>query len=109
MTGVNLLAVCEALTFGKKGRTLSSCSVPSQLNALLIFLTSFASRWVVGLDLNTLHTALTGGAANSWALDVLGKKMIDGDFKVCSAFSRQDKTKTRQDRQERQGKIRKTR
>lgn len=48
-----MLAVCEALTFGKK----------------------------VGLDLTTLHTALTGGAANSWALEVLGKKMIEGDFK----------------------------
>lgn len=49
----NLLAVCEALTFGAK----------------------------CGLDLSTLHQALTGGAANSWALEVLGKKMIDRDFK----------------------------
>jgi len=49
----NLLAVCEALTFGAK----------------------------CGLDLPTLHQALTGGAANSWALEVLGKKIIDRDFK----------------------------
>lgn len=63
MTGVNLLAVCEALTFGKK----------------------------VGLDLNTLHTALTGGAANSWALEVLGKKMIDGDFKPAFMVKLQQK------------------
>ncbi len=49
----NLLAACEALTFGSK----------------------------VGLDLSTLHQALTGGAANSWAFEVLGKKMIDRDFK----------------------------
>ncbi|MEY3284908.1 MAG: hypothetical protein RIR86_2921 [Acidobacteriota bacterium] len=49
----NLLAVCEALTFGAKS----------------------------GLDLPTLHQALTGGAANSWALEVLGKKIIDRDFK----------------------------
>jgi 3-hydroxyisobutyrate dehydrogenase len=53
MTAVNLLAVCEALTFGAKA----------------------------GLDLSTLHQALTGGAANSWALEVLGKKMIERDFK----------------------------
>jgi 2-hydroxy-3-oxopropionate reductase len=53
MTAVNLLAVCEALTFGAKA----------------------------GLDLTTLHQALTGGAANSWALEVLGKKMIERDFK----------------------------
>lgn len=49
----NLLAVCEALTFGAKA----------------------------GLDLPTLHQALTGGAANSWALEVLGKKIIDRDFR----------------------------
>jgi 3-hydroxyisobutyrate dehydrogenase len=53
MVAVNLLAVCEAMTFGAKA----------------------------GLDLTTLHQALTGGAANSWALEVLGKKMIDRDFK----------------------------
>jgi 3-hydroxyisobutyrate dehydrogenase len=53
MTAVNLMSVCEALTFGAKA----------------------------GLDLATLHQALTGGAANSWALEVLGKKMIDRDFK----------------------------
>lgn len=53
MTAVNLLSVCEALTFGAKA----------------------------GLDLATLHQALTGGAANSWALDILGKKMIERDFK----------------------------
>jgi len=49
----NILAVAEALTFGTK----------------------------CGLDLPTLHQALTGGAANSWALEVLGKKIIDRDFK----------------------------
>lgn len=48
----NLLAVCEGLVFGAKA----------------------------GLDLDTLHQALTGGAANSWALEVLGKKMIERDF-----------------------------
>ena len=53
MTAVNMLAVCEAMTFGAKA----------------------------GLDLATLHQALTGGAANSWALEVLGKKMVERDFK----------------------------
>lgn len=53
LVAVNLVGVCEALTFGAKA----------------------------GLDLPVLHQALTGGAANSWALEVLGKKMIDRDFK----------------------------
>ena len=53
MTAVNMLAVCEAMTFGAKA----------------------------GLDPATLHQALSGGAANSWALEVLGKKMIERDFK----------------------------
>jgi 3-hydroxyisobutyrate dehydrogenase len=52
LTAVNLLSVCEALVFGAKA----------------------------GLDLPTLHQALTGGAANSWALEVLGRKMIERDF-----------------------------
>jgi len=52
MTALNLLSVCEAMVFGRKA----------------------------GLDLSTLHQALTGGAANSWALEVLGRKMIDRDF-----------------------------
>ncbi|MCW5967507.1 MAG: NAD(P)-dependent oxidoreductase [Blastocatellales bacterium] len=52
MVAVNLLAVCETLTFARKA----------------------------GLDLPQLHQALTGGAANSWALEVLGRKMIDRDF-----------------------------
>src|SRR5262245_9777783 len=41
MPAVNMLAVCEAMTFGAKA----------------------------GLDLATLHQALTGGASNPWALD----------------------------------------
>jgi len=63
MTAVNLLAVCEALTFGAKA----------------------------GLDLTTLHQALTGGAANSWALEVLGKKMIERDFKPAFMVKLQQK------------------
>lgn len=52
MVAVNLLAVCETMVFARKA----------------------------GLDLAALHGALTGGAANSWALEVLGRKMIDRDF-----------------------------
>jgi 3-hydroxyisobutyrate dehydrogenase len=63
MTAVNMLSVCEALTFGAKA----------------------------GLDLATLHQALTGGAANSWALEVLGKKMIERDFKPAFMVKLQQK------------------
>ncbi len=48
----NLLAACEALVLGAKA----------------------------GLDLDKLHGALTGGAANSWAFEILGRKMLDRDF-----------------------------
>lgn len=60
---INLLSVSEALTLGAK----------------------------VGLDLNKLHQALTGGGANSWVLEVLGKKMIDRDFKPAFMISLQQK------------------
>jgi len=59
----NLIAVSEALAFAQK----------------------------VGLPLPALHEALTGGAANSWALEVLGKKMIDRDFKPAFAIKHQQK------------------
>lgn len=52
LVAVNLLAVSEALVFGAKA----------------------------GLDLNSLLDALTAGAANSWALDNLGRKMLKRDF-----------------------------
>lgn len=52
LAAVNLLASCEALVFGAKA----------------------------GLDLNKLHDALTGGAANSWAFQHLGRKILDRDF-----------------------------
>lgn len=63
MTAVNMLSVCEAMTFGAKA----------------------------GLDLATLHQALTGGAANSWSLEVLGKKMIERDFKPAFMVKLQQK------------------
>lgn len=59
----NLMAVCEALAFGAKS----------------------------GLPLGPLHEALVGGAARSWALEVLGQKMIDRDFKPAFAVKHQQK------------------
>jgi 3-hydroxyisobutyrate dehydrogenase len=50
---------------------------------------AFASR--VGLPLDALHGALTAGAANSWALEVLGRKMIDRDFRPAFAVRHQQK------------------
>ncbi len=63
LVGVNLMAVSEALAFAAKA----------------------------GLPLPALHEALTAGAANSWALEVLGKKMIDRDFKPAFAVKHQQK------------------
>ncbi len=59
----NLMAVCEALAFAAKS----------------------------GLPLGPLHEALVGGAARSWALEVLGKKMIDRDFEPAFAVKHQQK------------------
>jgi 3-hydroxyisobutyrate dehydrogenase len=63
LVGVNLMAVSEALSFARKA----------------------------GLPLAPLHEALTAGAANSWALEVLGRKMIDRDFKPAFAVKHQQK------------------
>ena len=63
LVGVNLMAVSEALSFAKKA----------------------------GLPLPALHEALAAGAANSWALDVMGKKMIERDFKPAFAVKHQQK------------------
>ncbi|MBK9063375.1 MAG: NAD(P)-dependent oxidoreductase [Acidobacteria bacterium] len=59
----NLMAVCEALAFAARA----------------------------GLPLGALHEALVGGAARSWALEVLGQKMIDRDFKPAFAVKHQQK------------------
>lgn len=59
----NLMAVCEGLAFAEKA----------------------------GLPLPALHEALTAGAANSWALEVLGRKMIERDFKPAFAIKHQQK------------------
>ena len=44
-----------------------------------------------GLPMEAIHGALTGGAANSWALEVLGRKMLDGDFRPAFAIKHQQK------------------
>ena len=44
-----------------------------------------------GLPMEAIHAALTGGAANSWALEVLGKKMLERDFKPAFAIKHQQK------------------
>ncbi|HUZ18932.1 MAG TPA: NAD(P)-dependent oxidoreductase [Spirochaetia bacterium] len=51
---MNIQAVCEAYTLGRK----------------------------MGLDLGVLREVMLAGAASSWMLDVLGKKIIDGDMEA---------------------------
>lgn len=53
LVAVNLLGASEALVFAAKA----------------------------GLDLDKVHGALSGGAANSWAFEHLGRKMINRDLK----------------------------
>ncbi len=52
LCALNLLGVCEALALAERS----------------------------GLDLEKMHQVVTGGAANSWALENLGKRIIQGDF-----------------------------
>jgi 3-hydroxyisobutyrate dehydrogenase len=63
LVACNLLAVSEAMAFARRAN----------------------------LPLDALHAALTAGAANSWALEVLGKKMIERDFKPAFAVKHQQK------------------
>jgi len=63
LVAVNLLGASEALVFGAKA----------------------------GLDLDKLHTALSGGAGNSWAFEVLGRKMLNRDFKPAFKVGLQQK------------------
>jgi 3-hydroxyisobutyrate dehydrogenase len=44
-----------------------------------------------GLPLPALHEALLGGAAGSWMLDILGRKMIERDFRPAFAIKHQQK------------------
>jgi len=52
LCAVNMVGVCEALSLAKKN----------------------------GLDLQKVHQVVTGGAANSWALENLGKAIVENNF-----------------------------
>ncbi|HQR66812.1 MAG TPA: NAD(P)-dependent oxidoreductase, partial [Thermoanaerobaculia bacterium] len=73
---------------GQLGKAVNQIIVAGNLLAVSEGI-AFASR--AGLPLPALHEALTAGAATSWALEVLGKKMIDRDFKPAFAVKHQQK------------------
>jgi 3-hydroxyisobutyrate dehydrogenase len=73
---------------GQLGKAANQILVANNLMGVAEAL-AFAAR--AGLPLVQLHEALTAGAANSWALEVLGKKMIDRDFKPAFAVKHQQK------------------
>jgi len=73
---------------GQLGKAANQILVANNLMGVSEAL-AFAAK--VGLPLASLHEALTSGAANSWALEVLGKKMIDRDFKPAFAVKHQQK------------------
>ncbi len=74
--------------FGQLGKAVNQILVAVNLMAVSEAL-AFAAH--AGLPLDALHEALTAGAANSWALEVLGRKMIDRDFKPAFAIKHQQK------------------
>jgi 3-hydroxyisobutyrate dehydrogenase len=73
---------------GQLGKAANQILVANNLMGVSEAL-AFATK--AGLPLTSLHEALTSGAANSWALEVLGKKMIDRDFKPAFAVKHQQK------------------
>jgi 3-hydroxyisobutyrate dehydrogenase len=73
---------------GQLGKAVNQIIVAGNLVAVSEGL-AFAGK--SGLPLDRLHEALTGGAANSWALEVLGRKMIDRDFEPAFAIKHQQK------------------
>lgn len=73
---------------GQLGKAANQILVANNLMGVAEAL-SFAAR--AGLPLAPLHEALTAGAASSWALEILGKKMIDRDFKPAFAVKHQQK------------------
>jgi 3-hydroxyisobutyrate dehydrogenase-like beta-hydroxyacid dehydrogenase len=73
---------------GQLGKAANQILVANNLMAVSEAL-AFAGK--AGLPLGPLHEALTGGAARSWALEVLGKKMIERDFKPAFAVKHQQK------------------
>lgn len=73
---------------GQLGKATNQIIVAGNLMAVSEGI-AFAQR--VGLPLAALHEALTAGAATSWALEVLGKKMIERDFAPAFAVKHQQK------------------
>lgn len=73
---------------GQLGKAVNQIIVAGNLVAVSEGI-AFASR--AGLPLPALHEALTAGAATSWALEVLGKKMIARDFAPAFAIKHQQK------------------
>ena len=73
---------------GQLGKAVNQILVAGTLVAVSEGI-SFAQK--SGLPLPALHEALMGGAASSWMLDVLGKKMIARDFKPAFAIKHQQK------------------
>ena len=73
---------------GQLGKAVNQIIVAGNLIAVTEGI-AFASR--ASLPLPALHEALTAGAATSWALEVLGKKMIERDFKPAFAVKHQQK------------------
>ncbi len=73
---------------GQLGKAVNQIIVAGNLMAVSEGM-AFARK--VGLPIEALHGALTAGAANSWALEVLGRKMIDRDFQPAFAISHQQK------------------
>ena len=73
---------------GQLGKAANQILVANNLMAVSEAL-AFAAK--AGLPLGPLHEALVGGAARSWALEVLGQKMIDRDFKPAFAVKHQQK------------------
>jgi 3-hydroxyisobutyrate dehydrogenase len=73
---------------GQLGKAVNQILVAGTLVAVSEGI-SFAQK--SGLPLPALHEALMGGAASSWMLDVLGKKMIARDFAPAFAIKHQQK------------------
>ncbi len=73
---------------GQLGKAANQILVANNLMAVSEAL-AFAAK--AGLPLGPLHEALAGGAARSWALEVLGAKMIDRDFNPAFAVKHQQK------------------
>jgi len=73
---------------GQLGKAVNQIVVADTLMAVA---EGMALAQKAGLPMAALHEALMGGAASGWMLDVLGKKMIDRDFKPAFAIKHQQK------------------